>query len=127
MKKVSILAITAAFLFVASTSFAVTAITTTSGWQNPTALKTGNVLYGKSADTGAKFVSLGRFSTNVEFQIAFDSTAYAIMTQHLKGSKAYATSFDATAIFTHDETPSTMDSTSLAKSDSTNFATWTSM
>ena len=114
MKKIII--ISALFLFVfAGTSMALT-LSTGSGEQ-----VFGGVVAADVADPNG--VLIGKLSKGVSGTFNFTTTAYAMITKHTSGSKAYGTSYDSTAIYFLEDftltTPSAVDSTS--------FGTWTAM
>ena len=114
MKK--IILISALFLFVFAGTTMAANLTTGSGEQ-----VFGGVVAADVADPNG--VLIGKLSKGVSGTFNFTTTAYAMITKHTSGSKAYGTSYDSTAIyFLEDFTlavPSAVDSTS--------FSTWTSM
>jgi len=129
MKK--IIAFVALSLFAASTSFAAT--TTVAMVLGGTSAKTGLSVYGDAATTSAASTAgtlIGKTSTGVGFGANTGQQAYAIVTQHKSGTRAFGGSYDSTAIVYQ-----TTDSVGVGNpvianptsSDFAAFAGWTSM
>jgi hypothetical protein len=136
MRKVIIINLLA--LFVASAAFAESAITSgTSAAINFTTPATGLSVYGAAAlpvvnspnAPAAGTVLIGKNSTGCGTGWNTSTTAYAIETQHIQGSKAFGTSYDSTAIYQIDVSKGTpVDTAGPTTSDSGAFATnWTTM
>ncbi|GFO57955.1 hypothetical protein GMST_02800 [Geomonas silvestris] len=69
--------------------------------------------------------NIGKLSASVGLGYTGGATGYGIVTQHQKGTKAFATTFDSTAIFSKDVT--TGAGASISASDSSAFGGWTAM
>ena len=69
---------------------------------------------------------IGKCSTGVGIGWVTDTAGYALATQHKSGSKAYATSFDSTSLFSKDVTKigDTEVGTAWKNTDTTDFKTW---
>jgi hypothetical protein len=120
MKKILIL--TAVLVLAAGSSFAAVTATASSALDFD---NTGLVL---KAGTGA---SIGKCSTGVAMGWETADTGYALISQHKSGTKAYASSFDSTAIYVSvdDAEPGTAAG-ALTASDTTDFlvtADWKAM
>ena len=123
MKKIAIL--TALALSTTTTAFAAgdikmpstltTATTGKSVWASKTSAVSGTGLVGKS-------------STGVGVGMLTQATGYAVVTQHLNGTKIYGTSFDSTSIYSKDVTtkgaPELAEPTAITTAD---FDGWTSL
>jgi hypothetical protein len=97
IKKISIL--TAIALLVSSAAFAAN-ITMTLAAGN-----TGKSVYGAKAGTAtAASPLIGKTSTGCGIGVLTAAAGYAIVTQHLNGTKAYGTTFDSTAMLSSDVT-----------------------
>jgi len=135
MKKM--IALTALFLFVATSAFAASSITLsmTSNGLNVFGAKgtmNGGVAATATGSTpGASTSLIGKCSTGVGVGMVVDpaGTAYSVVTQHKNGSKVYGTSYDSTSIYSKDiTTVGTADTTSMATSSSMfTAAGWTTM
>jgi hypothetical protein len=67
--------------------------------------------------------AIGKLSASVTMAAKYDTTAYAITTMNIKGTKTFGTSFDSTAIYSKEATIATP-----TNSNSTAFGTgWTAM
>jgi hypothetical protein len=66
---------------------------------------------------------IGKLSQGVSMNGTYDTTGYAFVTAHAKGSKAYGTSSNATSIFSQDYTPGATVPTP-STSDSSAFTSW---
>lgn len=90
MKKILVLCVLMSMAF-AGTAFAADA---------------GTALLAAAADAGKELTAnapvgatIGKTSKGVRVGVQFQSTAYALSTVHVNGSKYYGTAFDSTAIF----------------------------
>lgn len=127
MKKIAIL--TALLLCVSSTAFAAATITMASPLTSAT---TGKSVWGaKSGETAASGGHLiAKTSSGVGVGLFTDGggLGYSVVTQHLKGGKAYGTSYDSTSIFstvvTTKGTPQLTVPTAITTAD---FTSWTSL
>lgn len=88
-----ILVLLAALLLVASTCFAAAEESGIIDFDS-----TGLELFGDD-DTAGNDVRIGKTSTGVSIAWQTSETAYALMTQHKNGTKAYGSSYDSTAIY----------------------------
>ena len=90
---------------------------------------TGKTLYGAASDTAN--TPLGKTSTGVGVGVLSDASGYAVVSQHMSGTKAYGSSYDSTAIYTtvNDVTIGTAYLSIPTVSDSTDFtdAAWKPM
>jgi hypothetical protein len=128
MKK--ILVLTAMFSLVASFAFA----DANKGIDFTNSI--GKTLRGATSGAGASSTLLGKCSTGVGVAWYLDSTngaGYALMTQHVSGTKAYGTSYDSTAVYitVTDVTPGVFafGGGALGHTDTTDFtdAAWKKM
>lgn len=99
IKKISV--ITAIAMFMSSAAFAanITMATTLSS------ANTGKAVYGAKTGTAtAASPLIGKTSTGVGVGILTGASGYAIVTQHMNGTKAFGTTFDSTAVISSDVT-----------------------
>ncbi|HJV37186.1 hypothetical protein [Geomonas sp.] len=88
---------------------------------------TGLTAYGGDS-TATCTVLIGKTSTGVGLGWVTGATGYAIWTQHKSGNRAFGGSWDSTAIYYTDVTAGTaVASMTTTASDSTAFASWTTM
>ena len=94
---------------------------------------TGLILFGSDgtpaastgAESGVAGVSmLGKTSSGVSVAANSNANGYSIATQHNNGSKAYATSYDSTSIYSQDATVGSVLEGSLSDTSSADFAAW---
>lgn len=120
--------VTAIALFMSTSAFAGVSITMAS---TLTATTTGKSLYGAKTGTASPTTPLiGKTSTGVGIGVLCETAGggYSIVAQHMNGTKAFGSSFDATNIFSKDVT--TKGSALLTvptKTDSSDFNGWSSM
>jgi len=122
MKKIIIMNILA--LFVASMAFA-----SATGAIAFDSASVGQVLYGSTgtATPGqAGTTVIGRTSNGVGIGWTTADVAYAMITQHQQGNRAYLTTYDSTIIYMQDVTKGTPE-TGPTKTGSDSFDGWTSM
>lgn len=93
MKKIIVM--TACMLFMSSMAFAATSITMDLT-DNST---TGKTVYADDTTASASTEVIGKTSTGVGVGLLTNSNGYSMVTQHIKGSKAFGTSYDSTSIF----------------------------
>jgi hypothetical protein len=95
MKKIIIMA--SCMLFISSMAFAADNIQMNLT-DNST---TGKTIYGASTSGGAAGGGLliGKNSTGVGTGMLTNANGYAMVTQHIKGSKIFGTSYDSTSLF----------------------------
>jgi hypothetical protein len=125
MKK--IIALTVFSLLVSGQAFALNTITMNSDL-TATAAKSGLTLYGdKTTATATTATLIGKTSTGVSVGVMVGAGGYAMITQHKSGIKAFATSFNSTSVFYKDATAGTAVLTVPTATDSTDFASWSSM
>lgn len=113
MKKIAIL--TALLMLVAVSAHAAD-VTATVAFDN-----TGKTIVSK---TDSK--NIGKLSASVGLAYVGNASAYAVATQHQKGTKVFGTSFDSTAIYSIDTATGTAGTVGTA-SDSSAFTNWTAM
>jgi len=121
IKKISIL--TAMALLLSSAAFAAAT--------NDCALAaatTGLTLYGSKTTATATSALIGKNSTGVCVGLTTGSAGYAMLTQHINGTKAFGTTYDSTAMLSAEAVKGTV---LLAKPTSSAIAgftgTWSSM
>ena len=89
---------------------------------------TGLELHASDTAGGSSATSplIGKTSTGVGIGWVTSTTGYALSTQHKNGSKAFATSFDSTSLFSTDVTTigTSMVTTAWTNTDTTDFKTW---
>lgn len=117
MKKVMILSVL--FVMVAAPVFAATITMDLSAKTT-----TGLSLYGDSATAGPTTALIGKTSTGVGLSMASGVGGYALVTQHMNGSKAFASSYDSTSIFSVDVTTIGTKMLDVTASDTSEFSTW---
>lgn len=127
MKKIAIL--TALLLCVSSTAFAAATISMGSPL---TSANTGKSVWAaKSGETAVSGTNLiAKTSSGVGVGIFTDGggLGYTVVTQHLKGGKAYGTSYDSTSIFsTNVTTKATPELAVPTAITTTDFSSWTSL
>lgn len=114
-----------AVLLITNTSFAATTTMTSKAVTTAGAAIKGGA---DSTTADASTNPLVRLSTGVSAAALYDSTGYALVTKHVKGSRLMGTSYDSTKIFfktdpagilISDEVPTT--------STDAGFSAWTSM
>ena len=91
MKKAIFLAVCLAF--VSSSAFAATTLTMSLVKAN-----TGLTLYGDADTATADTALIGKTSTGVGLSMAVNAVGYALITQHMQGTKAFASNYDSTSI-----------------------------
>ncbi len=119
MKKVILL--TTCMLFVSSMAFAATTIDLVLTDKTTT----GGEVRADDTTAGALTALIGKNSTGVGTGMITSALGYSLVTQHLNGSKAYATSYDSTSLFAEDVT--TVGTVFLIKPtaiDTTSFVSW---
>lgn len=125
MKK--ILFLTAILAFAATSSFAGNTQSSPTGTIDFAITTYTLVLHGDAGTATDASTLIGRCSTGVDVAWKTATGGYALMTQHKSGTKAYATSYDSTAMFmtTNNITPGSpaYASGALSKTDSSNFTT----
>ncbi|WP_020676437.1 hypothetical protein [Geopsychrobacter electrodiphilus] len=125
MKKILIITIFAVFM--TSSAFAATnAITFPTTFDKA---NTGKTVYGDSTDASATNVNaalIGKTSSGVGCSIKSTTLGYAAVTQHLNGTKAFASSNDSTSIYSKVVTAGTATS-NFTNIGTTDFASWTAM
>lgn len=126
IKKISI--VTSAIMLMSSAAFAanITMATTL------TSAVTGKSVYGvKTGTATATSPLIGKTSTGSGVGIITGSQGYAIVTQHMNGTKAFGTTYDSTAIISSDVTTKGTAFLAIPASSTlgTGFTatTWTSM
>ncbi len=120
MKKSLIISVV--FLFIASSSFAAGSLTI------GTFADEGKTLHGADAATADENDALiGKLSSGVALSMTTNENGYALATQHKNGSKAYASSYDSTSIYSEDVTTVGTKILEIAKTDSSEFAAWNRM
>lgn len=120
MKKV--IFITVCMLFVSSMAFAATDIT----MDLTSKATTGGSVYADNAadNASADTALIGKNSTGVGTGLMTTVLGYSIVTQHMNGSKAYASSYDSTSLFAEDVTVGTELLDVPTAIDTTSFASW---
>lgn len=81
---------------------------------------------GKTIVSSSDSKNIGKLSASVGLAYVGSASAYAVATQHQKGTKVFGTSFDSTAIYSKDTTTGTAGTVGSV-SDSSAFAGWTAM
>jgi hypothetical protein len=123
MKKIAIF--TALVLCVAANVFAAADIEMAS---TLTAATTGKSVWASKTTAVAGTGLIGKSSSGVGVGMLTSSTGYALITQHVSGTKAYGSSYDSTSIYSTDVTekgkPELAVPTEITTKD---FLTWTSM
>jgi hypothetical protein len=120
MKKIFMLSVV--FLFIATSSFASGTLTI------GTFADEGKTLHGADAATAdADSPSIGKLSSGVALSMTTNANGYALATQHKNGSKAYASSYDSTSIYSKDATTVGTKILEITKTDSSEFAAWNRM
>ena len=124
MKKV--ISITVCMLFVSSMAFAATEIT----MALTSKATTGGSVYADSTASGAGATTalIGKNSTGVGTGLITTVSGYSLVTQHMNGSKAYASSYDSTSLFAEDVTTiGTPLLTKPASIDTASFSDWSQL
>ena len=97
MKKYIIISLS---LFISTSAFAADNITMSSDL-TATSSKSGLSVYGDKTDaTAATAALIGKTSTGVSVGVKTGAGGYAVITQHKSGTKAFASAFDSTSIYT---------------------------
>lgn len=125
MKKIVILM--ALLMSATSVAYAGTSITMASSL---TMANTGKSVW--AAKTGETAVSgtnlIGKTSSGVGLGMLTSDLGYAVVTQHVKGGKAYGTSYDSTSIYSTDVTTKGTPELDVPSAITTaDFADWTSL
>ncbi|MEI6702160.1 MAG: hypothetical protein WCL71_01330 [Deltaproteobacteria bacterium] len=100
----SILMLIALSLFVSSTVFAAAGTSQTMDTDLTASTKLGKSLYGDKTAAAATTALIGKTSTGVGVGVLTSAAGYAIVVQHLNGTKAFGTSFDSTSMFSIEAT-----------------------
>jgi hypothetical protein len=119
MKKIILM--TACMLYVSSMAFAANSITMALTSKNTT----GGSVHADSGTASANTALIGKNSTGVGTGLLSNVNGYSIVTQHMSGSKAYASSYDSTSLFSEDVT--TVGTPLLTKptaTDTSSFSSW---
>ncbi|MRR54787.1 MAG: hypothetical protein EG822_09790 [Deltaproteobacteria bacterium] len=118
MKKIALF--TAMIMLVASSAFAASSLTLVF-------TSTGKTVYGAKASASATSPVISKTSTGVGVGLLTSATGYAVITQHKSGSKAFATTYDSTAVFTTDATVGTVKLGVPTAITTADFTSWTTM
>ena len=124
MKKIFFMA--ACIMFVSTAAFAATSVSITLTDKTTTGLSLFADGTAGAATTGGQLI--GKSSTGVGVGVLTNALGYSMVTQHLNGSKAYATSYDSTSIFSEDV--ATIGTPLLAvpkATDTSDFASWSAL
>lgn len=123
MKKIAIL--TALALCVSTTAFAATNITMAS---TLTASTTGKSVWAAKSGAASGTGLVGKSSSGVGVGMLTSATGYAVVTQHVNGTKAFGTSYDSTSIYSQNVTTKGVPVLTVPTAITTaNFTSWTSM
>ena len=122
MKK--ILIFTAILMLAATSSFAATDVTSTDAGVMSLAASTGLELHGDATSATKDTALIGKCSTGVGVAWATNVNGYALVTQHKSGTKAYASSYDSTALYQSitDATPGAEVLANPTNTDTTDFS-----
>jgi hypothetical protein len=119
------------FIITVITLFASTSAYAASGTSNTMVLTdkttTGLTLYGDSTTASATTALIGKTSTGVGLGINTSAIGYALVTQHLNGTKAYGSSYDSTSIYAEDATVGTPLLATPTDITTADFASWTAL
>jgi len=118
MKKIILM--TACMLFVSSMAFAEDSVTMDLSAKETTGLS----LYGDSETASASTALIGKNSTGVGVGVLTNVNGYSMVTQHMNGSKAFASSYDSTSIYSEDATVGTELLDVPNATDTADFADW---
>jgi opacity protein-like surface antigen len=121
MKKVMILSVL--LIMVAAPAFAATTVTMSLASKD----STGLTLYADPDTASTSTALIGKTSTGVGLSLATGTTGYALSTQHMNGSKAFASSFDSTSIYSEDVTTVGSPMQQVTVSDTSQFADWNAL
>lgn len=88
---------------------------------------TGLTVYGAKVSASTASPVISKTSTGVGVGLLTNATGYAVVTQHKSGSKAFATTYDSTAVFTTDATVGTVKLDKPTAITTANFTSWTTM
>ncbi|MFA5585843.1 MAG: hypothetical protein WDA02_04790 [Saccharofermentanales bacterium] len=118
MKKTILM--TACMLFVSSMAFAGKSVTMDLSAKSTTGLS----LYGDSATASDTTALIGKNSTGVGVGVLTDVNGYSMVTQHMNGSKAFASSYDSTSIYSEDATAGEELLDVPKATDTSDFSDW---
>lgn len=86
---------------------------------------TGLSLFGHDTTATATTPLIGKTSSGVGVAVFTSVNGYAVATQHLNGSKAFASSYDSTALYSEDvATVGTVELGTLTAIDTGDFSDW---
>lgn len=122
MKKILIVM---AGLFLMATSCFAAITSTATGTMDFASI--GLELHGDKDTADNTTALIGKASTGVSVGWATDVNGYALATQHQKGSKAYASSYDSTSLYNQDVDTIGEELLSPTATDTTDFAGWDRM
>ena len=89
---------------------------------------TGLQLHGDAATASKTTARIGKSSTGVGIGWTTSTAGYALVAQHMSGTKAYGSSYDSTAIYqSADGTPATVILAKPTATDTTSFSSWKAM
>lgn len=90
--------------------------------------KTGMTVYGDATAATATTALIGKTSTGVGVSMHTNSSGYALITQHMNGTKAFGSNYDSTSIASQDVTTvGTVQQQTSAWSDTFTSAGWTAL
>jgi len=124
MKKIMV--ITALLLSVSTMSFAATSISIDlSGGKSTTGKTVYGAVTGSTADASSPII--GKTSTGVGVGMLTGATGYALVTQHMSGTKEFGSSYDSTSLFAKDTAVGTVPKVVPGASDTSDFSGWTKL
>jgi hypothetical protein len=122
MKKIAIL--TALALCVTTTAFAAATIDMAS---TLTAATTGKSVWAAKVTAASGTGLIGKSSSGVGVGMRTSAAGYAVITQHVSGTKAFGTSYDSTSIYSHIAVKGTAFLATPTAITTADFTSWTSM
>lgn len=88
----------------------------------------GKALYGGDSTVATPAEGAGIYiaktSNGIALSVASNANGYAISTQHQNGTKAFATNFDSTAIYSEDVATVGTIEQQVTKTDTSEFSDW---
>ena len=88
---------------------------------------TGGTVYADGTTASATTALIGKNSTGVGTGMLTNALGYSVVTQHLNGSKAYASAYDSTSIFSEDATVGTALLAVPTETNTADFASWSQL
>lgn len=118
MKK--LIFVTLCLILISSSAFAATTITANLSSKSTTGLS----VYGDDTTASSSTALIGKTSTGVGVSMASSELGYALSTQHMMGSKMYASSFDSTSLYAEDVATIGTVQLQVTVSDTSQFSDW---